>query len=58
MWTVLWVDDGEDRWDRLETREEVEELIEILTKNPNVCETDAWIFPPKSDDYALTPDLL
>lgn len=58
MWTVLWVDNGRDRWDRFETKEEVEELIKKITENPNVCETDAWIFPPKSDDYALTPDLL
>lgn len=27
MWTVLWVDNGRDRWDRFETKEEVEELI-------------------------------
>ena len=52
MYTVLWVENGMDKWDRFETEEEVKELLKELEENENVCETDVWIFPPQTDDYA------
>ena len=58
MWTVLWKDGEIDRWDRFETEDEVRELLDKLAENPDVCEGDAWIFPPAADDLALTPDLM
>lgn len=58
MYTVLWQDDGKDKWDRLENEEEVRILIDELTENPNVCESDIWIFLPEADGYAITPDML
>lgn len=48
MWTVLWKDGEKDRWDRFETEDEVRELLDKLTENPDVCEGDAWIFPTRS----------
>lgn len=60
MYTVLWQEsvNGEykDRWDRFESKEEVEELLETLEDDPNVCETDTWIFPPKADEFAVDPE--
>lgn len=41
MWTVLWKDGEKDRWDRLETEDEVRELLDKLAENPDVCEGDA-----------------
>ena len=58
MWTVLWQENNVDRWDRLETEDDVKTLLDRLAKNPDVCEDDAWIFPPAADEYALTPDML
>lgn len=53
MWTVMWVENGADKWGRFETKDDVRDLMEELKKS-DVCEEDVWIFPPKSDDYALT----
>lgn len=58
MWTVLWQEKDEDRWDRFETEEEVRKLIDQLSENPDVCICDIWIFSPKADEYAYTYDLL
>lgn len=58
MWTVLWRENDQDRWDRLDSKEEVFALLDQLRENPNVCEDDTWIFPPEADEFALTPDLL
>ena len=52
MYTVLWIENGMDTWDRLETEEEVKELLKELKENESVCETDVWIFLPQADDYA------
>ena len=38
--------------------DEVWELLDKLTENPDVCEGDAWIFPPAANDLALTPNLM
>ena len=57
MWTVLWKDGEKDRWDRFETEDEVWELLDKLTENPDVCAGEAWIIPPAANDLALTPNL-
>lgn len=50
MWTVLWQENDQDRWDRFETKEEVLCLLDQLRENPNVCEDDTWIFSPQAAD--------
>lgn len=54
MWTIMWTENSQDRWDRLETKEEVMQLLDSLDKNSGVSKGDVWIFPPKADDLALT----
>lgn len=54
MWTIMWTENSQDRWDRLETKEEVMQLLDSLDKNSGVSKGDAWIFPPQADDLALT----
>ena len=44
MWTVLWQENDQDRWDRLDSKEKVFALLNQLRENPNVCEDDTWIF--------------
>ena len=53
MFTVIWTENGEDRWDRLKTKGEVKALLESLASNPNVCETDVWVFKPDADKFAM-----
>ena len=54
MYTVLWIDgNGNDRWERCESREEVNELLE----REDIREEDTWIFTPKADDFAVTGDI-
>mgnify|MGYP004465302703 CR=1 FL=1 len=57
MWTVMWVEDGMDKWDRFETENDVRNLMEELKENSDVCEEDVWIFPPKADEYAMTGNM-
>lgn len=57
MWTVLWLESEKDRWDRFETKDDVMDLMERLKEKSDVCEEDIWIFPPKSDEYAMTGDM-
>lgn len=54
MWTIMWTENSQDRWDRLETKEEVMQLLDSLDKNSGVSKGDVWIFPPQADDLALT----
>lgn len=54
MWTIMWTENSQDRWDRLETKEEVMQLLDSLDKNSGVSKADVWIFPPQADDLALT----
>lgn len=54
MWTIMWTENSQDRWDRLETKEEVMQLLDSLDKNPGVSKSDVWIFPPQADELALT----
>ena len=52
MWTILWQEAGADRWDRLEDKQEVFELLKELKDNPDICEGDVWVFYPGADYYA------
>lgn len=54
MWTIMWTENSQDRWDRLETKEEVMQLLDSLDKNSGVSKGDVWIFSPQADDLALT----
>ena len=54
MWTIMWTENSQDRWDRLETKEEVMQLLDSLDKNSGVSKGDVWISPPQADDLALT----
>ena len=54
MWTIMWTENSQDRWDRLETKEEVMQLLDSLDKNSGVSKGDVLIFPPQADDLALT----
>lgn len=54
MWTIMWTENSQDRWDRLETKEEVMQLLDSLDNNSGVSKGDVWIFPPQADDLALT----
>lgn len=56
MYTIIWQEDGLDRWDRLETKEEVDRLVDKLSINNAVCLEDVWIFSPEADEFASTPD--
>ena len=54
MYTVLWIDsNGNDRWERCESRVEVNELLD----REDIREEDTWIFTPKADDFAVTGDI-
>lgn len=61
MYTVIWQElngnDFIDKWDRLETKEEVFNLLKELENNPDVCENDVWIFPPEVDEYVYDYEL-
>lgn len=48
MWTIMWTENSQDRWDRLETKEEVMQLLDSLDKNSGVSKGDVWIFPPQA----------
>lgn len=56
MYTVLWRENDNDKWDRFETKEEVRNLLNELENNPDVCERYVWIFTPNSDNYAFDYD--
>lgn len=56
MYTINWRENSQDRWDRLETKEEVMELLVELATHENVEIGDIWIFSPKADDFAKAGD--
>ena len=56
MYTVLWRENKQDKWDRFETEEEVAELLDELQENPDVCEGDVLIFTPPAEDYCIDFD--
>ena len=51
MYTVLWRENDNDRWDKLESKEKLISLLNSLKENPDVCESDIWIFLPEADKY-------
>ena len=52
MYTILYfADDGSDRWDRFEAKEE---LIDFIDKNDLRYDEDLQIYGPEADDYLLT----
>lgn len=55
MYTVLWTDKNGDRWDRLETKEEVIDLLKEIEADENASPLgDVWVYGPKADEYAET----
>lgn len=53
MYTVLWTDtEGRDHWERLESREEVNDLLD----REGIRDADTLIFTPEADDYAECGD--
>lgn len=55
MYTVLWTDKNGDRWDRLETKEEVIDLLKEIEADENASPLgDVWVYSPKADEYAET----
>lgn len=52
MWVVCWVEDGQDRWTVLHSRDEVEELVEETGEDP-----DMMIFPPEACDMYIPGDV-
>ena len=59
MWTIIYQENGKDKWDRLESKDDVKNLLKTLRNDPGVCFEDVWIFTPDADDNAIEPnDLL
>ena len=53
MYTIIWQEDGQDKWDRFRTKEEVREKLKEINELPNASPLgDIWIFSPKADTYA------
>ena len=59
MWTIIYQKDGKDKWDRLDSKDDVQNLLKTLRNDPRVCFEDLWIFTPDADDHTIDPnDLL
>lgn len=59
MWTIIYQENGKDKWDRLESKDDVQNLLKTLRNDPGVCFEDVWIFTPDADDHTIDPnDLL
>lgn len=59
MWTIIYQENGKDKWDRLESKDDVKNLLKTLRDDPGVCFDDVWIFTPDADDHTIDPnDLL
>ncbi len=57
MYTLIWQEDNQDKWDRLETKTEVIDKLKEIEANENASPIgDVWIFAPKADDYAFAGD--
>ena len=55
MYTIIYRDGNNDKWDRFETSSEVADFIRHLKDNcPDVCINDIWIFGPTADEFADT----
>ena len=59
MWTIIYQKDGKDKWDRLDSKDDIKDLLKALRNDPGVCFNDVWIFTPDADDHTIDPnDLL
>ena len=57
MYTILWQEEGKDRWDRVKSKAEVYNLLDDIRNNPDACPIgDVWIFSHQADDYASAGD--
>lgn len=55
MYTMLWTENGADKWDRFSSAKEVREKLTEIENNEEASPLgDVWIFPPKADDIAVT----
>lgn len=52
MYTILWVENGADKWDRLESTDEVKKLLDRLEQENTVSVGDVWIYGPEADNFA------
>lgn len=48
MWTVVWIEDGQDRYDRLK-RAELGEFLGDLLENEKVSGEDILVFEPETE---------
>ena len=46
MWTIMWTENSQDRWDRLETKEEVMQAYDVLKEDCTI------IYPVHSTTYS------
>lgn len=53
MYTVCWIENGEDKWDRCESRIEV---VALLLKHGIQDNEDVLIFTPDADDCTITAE--
>ena len=59
MWTIIYKENEKDKWDRLDSKDDVQNLLKTLRNDPRVCFEDLWIFTPDADDHTIDPnDLL
>ena len=57
MYTIIWTENGKDRWDRVESKTEVYALLGKIMDNHEACPIgDVWIFSPQADNYATAGD--
>ena len=52
MYTVCWNKDGQDKWERLNWKEDVTNLVEDLLCS-GLCKDDILIFSPEADNHVL-----
>ena len=58
MITILWRENGQDRWDRFETDEDAYHKLTEIKNNPEACPIeDVWIYPHYADNMAVTGDI-
>lgn len=40
MWTIIYKENEKDKWDRLDSKDDVQNLLKTLRKDPRVCFED------------------